>query len=354
MRSTLLVASTFLPPICGGAEWAAWEIAKRITNSFEVHIITTSPGSTEIDKRAEIHRVPRLPWMPITYSTFHANEVKRILKEVRPDIIHCHMALPWGYILRNAPSSIAITCHGSEARKRHQPERYLISSALKHADVVTSPSKWFTELIETEYGQECVTIPNGVDIRTFRPLLDIQRRTNVVLFVGRFKVTKGVLDLLEAARTLPEYEFWFRGGSHEENVGRGAVEIAPTANVKVVEFIQNPAGMAALYNQATICAFPSHSENFPLVGLEAMACGKAVVATKGPRNGFSDFIDDGREGILVAPHDVKGLVDAIRYLMENKSERDEIEKNAIKKAAQYDWGIIAERYRILLEDIMHR
>lgn len=346
MRSRLLVASTFLPPgTSGGAEWAAWEIIKRIADRFDVHIVTTSPGSPEIEKVAEVHRLPRLRWLPVTYSTTHAGDVKRLMKEVEPDLIHCHMALPWGYVLRNAHSPIAITCHGSEYRERYDPERLLVGISLTHADLVTAPSVWFTEFIQREYGEQCVTIPNGVDTSTFRPLPDVQRSSNVVLFVGRFKVWKGVLDLVEAARALPEYEFWFRGRSHDPRAGRGAyVELPRVPNVKIINFIDSAGGLAALYNQATICVFPSHSENFPLVGLEAMSCGRTVVATRGPNTGFSDFIENGREGILVEPHDVKALVNAIRFLMEHRSEREEFERNAAKKASQFDWDIIAEKY----------
>lgn len=354
MRNTLLVASNYLPPICGGAEWAAWEVTKRIADRYEVHLITTSAPNPDIKKLVEVHRVPRSRWMPISYSSIYSSKVRRILKEVSPDLIHCHMTLPWGYILRNERTPKVITCHGAEARKRFHQERYFIRSALKHATVLTTPSKWMAEFIRNEFGQESITIPNGVDTGTFKPIPGAHRSENAVLFVGRFIKNKGVLDLVEAARELSEYEFWFVGSSTQEHIGRRGIEIPRGDNVKVIEFIDDRNSMAAQYNEATICAFPSQYEAFPLVGLEAMACGRSVVATRGPRNGFSDYLENGREGILVTPHDIKGLVDAIRYLMQNKSERDEFEKNAIKKAAQYDWGIIAERYTSLLEHVMHR
>jgi glycosyltransferase involved in cell wall biosynthesis len=352
MRNTLLVASTYLPPICGGAEWVAWDIAKRLADRFEVHMLTTDEGSAEIRAIVEVHTVPRHKWLPITYSSIYRDKVKKILKDVSADIIHCHMVLPWGYVLRNARTPKIITCH--EARKPNQIDRYFMKSALRHADVITTPSKWSSEYIHSDYGRQALTIPNGVETEIFRRLLDIERNDNVVLYVGRFTRNKGALDLVEAARALPEYQFWFRGSAEPVNVGRQGVEIPHLPNIRLIDFLPDRHALAALYNQATICAFPSQYENFPLVGLEAMACGRAVVATKGPRNGFSDYLEDGREGILVAPHDIKGLVDAIRYLMKNKSERDEFEKNAIEKAAQYDWRIIAERYASLLEQVMHR
>ncbi len=102
MKPTLLIASTYLPPICGGAEWVAWEIAKRVVDRFEVHMLTTDEGSPEIKQLVEIHTVPRARWIPITYSTIYRDKIEKILRDVSPNIIHCHMILPWGYVIRNA------------------------------------------------------------------------------------------------------------------------------------------------------------------------------------------------------------------------------------------------------------
>jgi rhamnosyl/mannosyltransferase len=351
MKPTLLVASTFLPPICGGAERVAWEITKRIADRFEVHIITTSERSPAIEEAVKVHTVPRERWLPITYSTIYRSRVEKVLKDVSPDIIHCHMTLPWGYILRNTTASKVITCHEGGVPTR--VDKYFIKSALHHANVITAPSNWSSEYIEEKYGRKPITIPNGVDTGTFRSMPEIQRADNVVLYVGRFMRNKGALDLVEAAKALPQYEFWFAGGADPRNVGRQRVEIPSMPNVKPFEFIPDRVALAALYNQATICAFPSQYENFPLVGLEAMACGRTLVATKGPRNGYSEYVQSGSDGLLVEPHDVNALVSAIKYLMENESVRKEFEQKASEKAKQYDWGNIAEKYTALLEGLVH-
>jgi len=352
MKPTLLIASTYLPPICGGAEWVAWDIAKRIVDRFEVHMLTTDEGSPEIRELVQVHTLPSRRWMPITYSTIYRNRVERIRKEVTPDIVHSHMILPWGYVLRNAHAIKIITSH--EARIPNQIDRHFMKAAVQHADVVTSPSNWEGQYLQKEFGGKFVRIPNGVETETFKPISNVERRDNVVLYVGRFTRNKGALDLVEAARRLPEYQFWFRGSAEPVNVGRQGVVIPPLPNIRVIEFMNDRQALAALYNQATICAFPSQYENFPLVGLEAMACGRTLVATKGPRNGYSEYVEDGREGLLIEPHDVKGLTESIRFLMENKSIREQFEQNAIKKAAQYDLKIIAEKYSALLGSLFHQ
>lgn len=336
----LLIASTYLPPIAGGAEQVAWEVAKRLTNKFEVHILTSGSSSTNVKEDIIIHYIPPLPLMTIFYSSIRSHVIDKVLSEARPDIVHSHLALPWGYVFRKMDLKRVITCHGSDVfPKKGIPVKLFLMSALKSSNAITAPSKWFAKYVERNYGVACVTIPNGVDTNIFRPLENIERQDNVILFVGRFIKRKGILDLVEAARALPEYEFWLVGNPKQKD----AVEIPRLLNIKITGFVED---IVPCYNRATICVFPSHWENFSMVGLEAMACGKGIIATE---LGFSEYIENGREGILVEPGDVKGLVDSIKYLMENEDVRRRLEKNARKKAVQYDWSVIAEQYHIFYE-----
>lgn len=100
MTEKLLVASTYLPPFSGGAERVALEVARRLTRKFEVHVITTSKAGVPAQEDVTIHRVPPFPLLTVAYSTVLKNMINKVLKEVRPDIVHSHMALPWGYVLR--------------------------------------------------------------------------------------------------------------------------------------------------------------------------------------------------------------------------------------------------------------
>ena len=346
----VLVASTYLPPTSGGAEHVAWELAKRLARDFEVHIMTTGGGFES--PNIYLHYVRHLPLSHMWYSTVAKRKIKTILDEVSPDLVHTHIALPWGYVFRGVRSAKIITCHGSDVfPEKRNPYRFFLMEALTNANVRATPSKWLAKHIEHAYGQTCITIPNGVDTGIFKPLPSVQKSDNVVLFVGRFIALKGISELVEAARALPKYQFWFvgNGGHRRYGASNQPIKIPRLPNVKIVGFIHDERALAIHYNQATICAFPSHRENFPLVGLEAMACGKTLVAT---RLGFLEYVENGREGLLVEPHDIKGLVESIKYLMENRTEREEFEKNARKKASLYDWEAVAKEYRALYEMVV--
>lgn len=336
----LLIASTYLPPMAGGAERVVWQVAKKLSSKFEVHILTTGGHGKEFRENVTVHRVSRFPLLTLIYDTVEKPVIRKMLREVSPDIVHSHVALPWGYILRHAQSKRVITCHGSDVfPKTGFPRNFFLNSALERAHNITAPSRWLCTYIERNYGFECRLIPNGIDTGSFRPLENVEKRDNVVLFTGRFNRRKGILDLIDAARALPQYEFWFVGNPKQKE----SVTIPNLSNIKNFGFVKD---IVSLYNQATICAFPSHWENFPLVGLESIACGTPVVATS---TGFSEYIENGREGILVKPRDTKSLVSSIRYLMENSDVRRRFHENARKKALQYDWSVIAEQFRALYD-----
>ena len=316
----------------------AWGIADALADRYEVHILTNERGCLTSAKRIAVHLVPRYPLMTVTYSTFLRPIISKVMGQVSPNIIHSHIVLPFGYVFRSEKGTKRIiNVSGSDVFPRKgYPTKLFLDSALRDSTAVVSNSKWLARYVQENYLVRPVVIPGGVDTRVFRPLGDSKSR-KVILFVGRFIKIKGILELIEAARALPEYEFWF--------AGKGPLEIPALPNVRNLGFHRN---RVPLYAGASLCVFPSHYESFGLVGLEAMACGRAVVATE---RGFSEYIENGRNGVLVKPHDVRLLVDSIRYLMKDEEARRRMEGNARKTAIQYDWTVIAKRYEALYESL---
>ena len=342
----LLIASTRLPPISGGAEQVAWETGKRLAADYEVHILTIGTGQTCLKDNVRIHYAPPTRPYTLLYSTILKPSMNAIYREISPDILHSHMPLPWAYVFAKAKCAKIVTCHGlgfsesSEYPRQRHLSRFLLKRALENADIVTAPSKWLADYIEEKYDVSCTALPNGVDTNVFAPMKEVRTRNNVILYVGRFVTRKGLRELVEAARALQEYEFWLVG-----NPKTGTVEVPSLPNLRVMGFVDN---VAICYNQASLCVFPSYWENFPMVGLEAMACGRAIVAT---RIGFSEYVEDGHDGVLVEPGRSDELIQSIKCLMDDGGTRTRLERNAREKAMRYDWRIVMNQYRVLYEGL---
>src|SRR5438093_1234145 len=109
------------------------------------------------------------------------------------------------------------------------------------------------------------------------------------------------------------------------------------------------ATVASLYRGARLVACPSRWEGLPLVCLEAMASGRAVVASR--VDGIPDAVSDGETGLLVAPEDPVALAAALRALLEDAPRRDRLgARGRALVCAELTRPSAAERYLAVLAD----
>jgi glycosyltransferase involved in cell wall biosynthesis len=199
------------------------------------------------------------------------------------------------------------------------------------ADELTAPSQAIIDIMINEWGLEAMHmchLPNP-----YVPSLDllsipIETRTNVITFLGRLEIRKGVLDL---ARTIPlilrrhpQATFRFVGATSASPLGdtRNYLEsFLLRQHRKSVEFVDAVAlGVVPAMLAATdLCVFPSIWENFPNVCLEAMAAGRGIVGSKA--GGMVEMLDSGRAGRLVPPRSPESIAAAVIELLENPGLR---------------------------------
>ena len=127
-------------------------------------------------------------------------------------------------------------------------------------------------------------------------------------FVGRVSEEKGIREMLEAARRLPEITFRVAGGAES----MPGIQAEAPANVEFTGFLSG-AALDAFYEETRILVSPSKwFEGFPNTIAQAMAHGKPVVGTR--IGAVPEIVDDGVTGLLAAPGDPVDLADKIRYL----------------------------------------
>jgi glycosyltransferase involved in cell wall biosynthesis len=90
--------------------------------------------------------------------------------------------------------------------------------------------------------------------------------------------------------------------------------------------------LPAAITRASVCVYPSHIEAMPIAWIEAMAAGKAVVASQtGPG---PELIDDGVSGLLCNPHDPSSIANQIIRLLKDASLRRRLGATARKIAVE--------------------
>src|SRR5262249_32959670 len=106
----------------------------------------------------------------------------------------------------------------------------------------------------------------------------------------------------------------------------------------------------ALYERADLLVHPTRYEGSSLVTLEAMAHGRAVVATRA--GGIPDKVTDGVQGRLVAPGDREALAAAIAELAADPARRAALgAAGRCRAQSEFAWGVLIERTLALYEEL---
>lgn len=204
-------------------------------------------------------------------------------------------------------------------------------------------------------GGKIRVIPNGVDGKRFRP--DARLRSEfrraagladsdfVVCFVGHEFERKGLFPLLRALAILPPNVKLIVAGGQDQMI-RQAERFAQEHNVEArVSFLGVCSDVERVMNGSDAFTMPSKFEAWPLVGLEAMACGLPVLMK--PTGGIPVFLKHGQNGYHIDDNH-EDIAKAIRMLESDVALRARMGEAAIETASSYGWDKIAEKYLDLL------
>jgi glycosyltransferase involved in cell wall biosynthesis len=198
------------------------------------------------------------------------------------------------------------------------PPNYVarLEAELKEADKIQVLSS-FAKRTFMEAGipeEKLYLLPLGVDTTIFYPEPIQQAEKFIVLYVGRIHPLKGIHYLLESFSylRLPNAELWL--------IGSVSQEMQPLLNRYVGDSIRylgakSHVELRTYYNQASVVVFPTLLDSFGLVILEAMACGKPVIATT--HSAAPDIMSGNNIGFLIPPFSSEAIAEALEktYLM---------------------------------------
>jgi len=281
------------------------------------------------------------------------------------NILHAHFAYPYGYVAglwgKKHHIATVLTCHGIDVM--HLPqwrfgvrprETALLGKTFQAVDrVVTVSRNLEKEVLQLSCPAEKLsTIPNGVDMGEET---EYQTASNspIILAMGRMEPVKGFDLLLEVFAAIASK----REKVQLYLVGQGTdlprlLEISLRLGLRdrvIFKKITVGEKKKRLLERSTLIICPSRWEGMPLVVLEAMAAGKAVVAFD--VGGIGEIIQNNRNGVLISPFDKKIMVEKVIELLDNPEERKHLEAKARQTALKYTWSRIADQYLGLYKDI---
>ena len=263
----------------------------------------------------------------------------RLLRERPFDVIHAHFVVPGAMVAGPLASRhglpMVLTAHGSDV-PGYNPDRFsLIHRMIRPywrrlvngADCVTVPSRHLAGLLRQAGGPEAVLVPNAFAAST--ACREQPRALRRILVATRLVRRKGVQDLIAAVAGMENVELIVAGdGPYAPMLRELAASLSCPVDFR--GFIDREA-LADLYATASIFVLPSSHENFPMVLLEAMAAGCAVVTTTAP--GCQEVVGDA--GICVPAGDVDGLRGQLQRLMAYPDLIRDLSERGRKRIVQF-------------------
>ena len=176
-----------------------------------------------------------------------------------------------------------------------------------------APSQWLADaLTRSSLGEYPVrVIPNGVDLKSFRPGARSQGQAIVLGVANVWSRTKGLDDFCRLRSRLPAAVRIVLIGLSSQQIARLPI------GVEGRQRTASPAELAEWYQQASVFVNPTYSDTFPTTNIEALACGTPVVSYG--IGGSAEAFDE-HTGRVAGPGDIDGLANAIMELIDSDAK----------------------------------
>jgi glycosyltransferase involved in cell wall biosynthesis len=228
---------------------------------------------------------------------------------------------------------------------------YMQKYVARRLDKIITVSDVSKGLISAWYkipAEKIETIPNGVDLKFFRSLPEVEKVSGRIIFVGSSEDRKkGVLYLLRSLKRLsaPAHLVIVDGRLRPERVYAKNL-VAKMGLSSRVDFLEKISREQLIieYNKAQVVVMPSLFEGFGLPALEAMACGVPLVASRA--GGLAEVVGQGADagGILVEPADETALAEALGKVLADESLRRTMSEQGLRRVSKsFGWDQVGER-----------
>lgn len=372
----LLVITHEYPPIGGGGGAAARDICRGLARrGHDVKVLTAhykGLPTRESDEGVDVMRLRSWRGQPFRAALPEMAAFvlaglwagRRLTRAWQPDVLHAHFAVPAGasawMLSRATHIPYMLTAHlgdvpGGVPEKTDHWFRWLLPFThriWRDAARVVAVSNYTRDLALKHYNVPIDVIPNGVDVSALAPSEIKLNDPPRIVFAGRFVTQKNPLLVPRVLATLKDLRW------ECSMLGDGALleeTRAEIARLGIADRFHLPGWVTPQtvldeFARADILFMPSRSEGLPVVGVQALARGLALVV--GRAGGFVDLVTEGKNGSLHDPDDSDGLSSSLRALLADASALRRARQNSLARAAEFDITRVVDAYEHLFKEIV--
>lgn len=292
--------------------------------------------------------------------------IKKIIKEIKPDILHAHYASSYGLLgslTKFHPYVLSVW--GTDVFNfplKSFFHKNIFNFNLRMADTILSTSEVMAKEIKKYTGKQILVTPFGIDINIFKP------GNKVNLIKGEFDFVIGTIKGLEEMygieylidaycivkeRLKPlKIKLLIVGGGSLENKIRSLIiekklldEIILTGKVNYSD-IQNYHNLLDIYIALSIY----DDESFGVAILEASACGKPVLVSN--VGGLPEVVENNKTGFIVPPRNAESAAEKIIELINNEELRTKFGQAGRERViTHYNWEICVQKMLDIYESV---
>ncbi|OZC02787.1 glycosyltransferase family 4 protein [Rubricoccus marinus] len=205
-------------------------------------------------------------------------------------------------------------------------------------------ASWLAREMEAVGLEPLAVIPNAIDPSEFSVDVPLHARPAQIIALYHRHPVKGPDVLIGALETIRR---------QRSDVGADVFCARPPSHALPdwvsVHVRPAPRLLRALYNGAPVLLHPSRSEGWPLVPMEAAACGCVVVASANP--GVGEYLASGESMLTAGIGDGEGLGEAALNVMSNPTLRSRLSQAGQQAVANYLWRESTDRLEAVLQDL---
>ena len=306
--------------------------------------------------------------------------LKRLIKDLKPDIVHAHNVAGFGWIAALAGfSPLIVHAYGGDVLPEQtadlkQYQHWLSRYTVKKADQIVVTGRHMIKTVADNFNIDICkisAIPRGIDLQVFKPFpsdavesLKIKYGVPTDKFIllsprYLFNSVYNIDIILKALNQLKDQFsdlFLIQMHNHQKDdphllrVKALIDQLKINPKVLLLRNIPN-SQMANIYNLADICISVPFSDGFPVTVFEASACKIPLVVSRLPY--VSEWFEDRKNGWIVKSGDALDLASAIKELKKNVELRNQFaEYNYQKAARRADYHKCMERLADLYREVV--
>ena len=364
----ILVLNHEFPPVGGGGGRAAEDICRELSKrGYEIKVLTAHIRGLPREEERDGYYIARLPSLrtqpyKASFLSMAAYVLaglwtgRRLIRSFKPEVIHAHFAVPAGALAwalsRITDIPYVLTIHLGDV-PGGVPEKtggwfrwiYPFTRAIwRDANQIVAVSEFTRQLALKKYGVKIQVIPNGVDLSTLQPNLVHLNQPPRIVFAGRFMAQKNPLQVVQTLNGLKQLQWqcvMIGDGPLMQDVKRAVAEADLEERFQFTGWV-DPQDVLNWFDRSDILFMPSRSEGLPVVGVQALAKGLAIVASQ--VGGFVDLVDHDKNGYLIQREDIAKFSTSLLSLLSDSNLLLSFRNASLEKAKCFEITQIIKEY----------